>query len=52
MLEYQKIDVKHDAVFDLLIKISYQVASHRFNSLAAILSLCSNNFIVLSPPLI
>ena len=50
MFEYQKIDEKHDAVFDLLIKICYQVALLRLHTglgLPAISSLCSNNFIVL-----
>ena len=50
MFEYQKIDEKHDAVFDFLIKICYQVALlllHTGLGLPAISSLCSNNFIVL-----
>ena len=56
MFEYQKIDEKHDAVFDILIKISYQVPLlllHTGLGPPAISSLCSNNFIVLyktSPP--
>ena len=51
VLEYQKIDEKDDAGFDLLIKICYQVALlglHTGFGLAAISSLCSNNFIVLT----
>ena len=50
MFEYQKIDEKHDTVFDVLIKICYQVALlvlHTALGRPAISSLCSNNFIVL-----